>query len=92
MGYVEDDDANSINYDDLLKTNQEENQQRINEGYSPIQLIGWAAKPFYDNNKKVLHWAKELNFGGDSLNTLNYNLRILGRIWNISRKCCCIHE
>jgi uncharacterized membrane-anchored protein len=27
----------------------------------------------------VLHWAKELRFGEDSLNTLNYNLRILGR-------------
>jgi uncharacterized membrane-anchored protein len=26
-----------------------------------------------------LHWAKELKFGTDSLSTLNYNLRVLGR-------------
>lgn len=83
MGFVEDDDANDIDYDDLLKTSKdeidEENKDRIATGYSSISLLGWASKPFYDADKKVLHWAKELSFEGDSLNTLNYNLRILGR-------------
>lgn len=83
MGYVEDDDADDINYDDLLKEQQkefeDENPQRIKDGYQPIKIIGWASTPFYDKNKKVLHWAKELKFGDDSLSTLNYNLRVLGR-------------
>lgn len=83
MGYVEDDDAGSINYDDLLKSSKEdiaaENEDRKQEGYSTIELVGWAAKPYYDENRKVLHWAKELKFEEDELNTLNYNLRILGR-------------
>jgi uncharacterized membrane-anchored protein len=26
-----------------------------------------------------MYWAKEINFGGDSENTLNYNIRVLGR-------------
>jgi uncharacterized membrane-anchored protein len=26
-----------------------------------------------------LHWAKELKFGDDEINTLNYNIRVLGR-------------
>ncbi|MDR2283476.1 MAG: DUF2167 domain-containing protein [Sphingobacterium sp.] len=83
MGYVNDNDANTINYDDLLASNKKdilaENQERLGAGYGSIELVGWASTPYYDNNKKVLHWAKEIKFDGDSANTLNYNLRILGR-------------
>ncbi|MBC6490723.1 DUF2167 domain-containing protein [Flavihumibacter stibioxidans] len=83
MGFVKDEDAKDINYDDLLKEQQkdvkESNPDRIKEGYESIQLINWASAPYYDENKKILHWAKELQFGEDSLHTLNYNLRILGR-------------
>jgi len=83
MGYVKDDDADDINYDDLLKEQQKEfqeaNPERIKEGYPAIEFIGWASAPYYDKNKKILHWAKELKFGEDSIHTLNYNLRILGR-------------
>lgn len=83
IGYVKDDDAEDIDYDDLLKEQQNEfleiNPEREKQGYQPIQFIGWASKPFYDKEKKVLHWAKELKFGIDSINTLNYNLRILGK-------------
>lgn len=83
IGYVKDDDAEDIDYDDLLKEQQKEfkeaNPERIKEGYQPIEFIGWASSPYYDKDKKILHWAKELKFGQDSLNTLNYNLRVLGR-------------
>jgi len=83
MGYVKDDDAADIDYDDLLKEQQEEfrteNPEREKQGYQPIDFIGWASHPFYDKDKKILHWAKELKFGEDSLHTLNYNLRVLGR-------------
>lgn len=84
MGYVKDDDADDINYDDLLKEQQEEtnnaNPERVKEGYEPITFVGWASAPYYDKDKKILHWAKELKFGeGNVPSTLNYNLRILGR-------------
>lgn len=83
MGYVKDDDADDIDYSELLKEQQKEfeeaNPERVKAGYQPIQFVGWASTPFYDKNKKVLHWAKELKFGTDSLSTLNYNLRVLGR-------------
>ncbi len=82
-GYVKDDDASSINYDDLLKKMQasvrDENKEREKEGYPPVQLIGWAAPPRYDAATKKLYWAKELSFDGDSGHTLNYNIRMLGR-------------
>ncbi|OXB17595.1 DUF2167 domain-containing protein [Flavobacterium reichenbachii] len=89
-GYVKDDDADDIDYDDLLKTMKEdvasENEERKKAGYPEVQLIGWASTPFYDNNLKVLHWAKELQFGQDKEHTLNYDLRVLGRkgMYNIS--------
>jgi uncharacterized membrane-anchored protein len=89
-GYVKDDDAGDIDYDDLLKTMKEdvasENEERKKAGYPEVQLIGWASTPFYDNNLKVLHWAKELQFGQDKEHTLNYDLRVLGRkgMYNIS--------
>ncbi|MGC4100032.1 DUF2167 domain-containing protein [Ferruginibacter sp.] len=82
-GFVKDDDADKINYDDLLKDIQkdeaEENKTRASQGYPAINMVGWASKPFYDKNNKVLHWAKNLHFAGQDENTLNYEVRILGR-------------
>lgn len=83
MGYVKDDDASDIDYDELLseiqKDTESANEERVKQGYEAISLVGWASKPFYDEDKKVLHWAKELKFGESDVNTLNYNVRILGR-------------
>lgn len=83
MGYVKDDDANDIDYNDLLQDMQadteEANQERIDAGYEPLTLVGWAATPYYDKNLNVLHWAKELKVGQATENTLNYNVRLLGR-------------
>ena len=83
IGYVKDDDADDIDYDDLLDEMQEdskkENKARIKEGYEPISIVGWAAKPYYDKDRKILHWAKEIKFGDIDVNTLNYNIRVLGR-------------
>jgi uncharacterized membrane-anchored protein len=83
MGYVKDKDADDINYEDMLKemkTDAEKaNPERVKQGYSAMHMIGWAEKPYYDKSKKVLYWAKEIQFGEDSLNTLNYDVRVLGR-------------
>lgn len=82
-GYIEDDDAEDIDYDELLEGMQEDvtqiNPERIAIGYPSVELLGWASKPFYDKSEKKLHWAKELLFEGDDTKTLNYNIRVLGR-------------
>jgi uncharacterized membrane-anchored protein len=44
-----------------------------------MDLIGWASTPYYDSDKKILHWAKEFKVEDEEINTLNYNVRILGR-------------
>lgn len=82
-GYIDDEDAEDIDYDELLEEMQEsatnENSDREALGYLPIDVVGWAAEPFYDHDTKKLHWAKEIKFGDSEMNTLNYNIRILGR-------------
>jgi len=82
-GYVKDDDASKINYDDLLKKMQagvvEENKARKEKGYPTVDLIGWAAPPRYDAATHKLYWAKQLKFEGESADTLNYSIRMLGR-------------
>lgn len=82
-GYIEDVDAEDIDYDDLLedmqKDTNESNIERKKQGYGTMELMGWASTPFYDAKNKKLHWAKEIRFEGSEVNTLNYNIRILGR-------------
>jgi uncharacterized membrane-anchored protein len=82
-GYVSDEDADDIDYDELLsimkKDTEESSQYRIQQGYEAIKLVGWASAPYYDKAEHKLHWAKELKFGDNELNTLNYNIRVLGR-------------
>ncbi|MGG2397394.1 DUF2167 domain-containing protein [Pseudomonas sp. SH1-B] len=82
-GYVSDEDAADIDYSDMLEDMQsdmrEANAWREENGYESVQLVGWAAEPRYDAEGKKLHWAKELKFGDSEVNTLNYNIRVLGR-------------
>ncbi|MCB4797782.1 DUF2167 domain-containing protein [Neotamlana laminarinivorans] len=82
-GYIDDDDADDIDYSDLLLEMQNdavaENEERVRLGYPEIEIVGWASEPYYDAENKKLHWAKELKFEDTEVNTLNYNIRILGR-------------
>lgn len=82
-GHVKDDDAKDIKYDELLKQMQEQikeaNPERVKQGGRAIELTGWAEQPSYDAATHKLYWAKKLKALEDSLETLNYNIRILGR-------------
>ncbi len=82
-GYVSDKDAHKINYDDLLAEMQKDtrasSQWRVENGYDSLELVGWAAPPYYDEVGKKLHWAQTLLFGDAETATLNYNVRVLGR-------------
>ena len=82
-GHVKDDDADSIKYDELLKSMQESitasNEERVKQGYQAMTLVGWAEKPSYDKNSHKLYWAKEIKSGNETQHSLNYNIRVLGR-------------
>ena len=82
-GYVKDDEAEKMDYDKLLKQKREDtnedSKRREKAGYGSIDLVGWATPPRYDKGTHKMYWAMELKFGGNSENTLNYNIRMLGR-------------
>jgi len=86
-GYVSDQDAAKIDYNDMLKDLQQAakdgNAERLKEGYPAIELVGWAEQPHYDATSHKLYWARDLQFkkadGSDQGHTLNYAIRVLGR-------------
>jgi uncharacterized membrane-anchored protein len=82
-GHVSDEDANQIDYTELLADmkagTREESEQRVQDGYEDLELLGWAASPHYEQATRKLYWAKELRFGESEVHTLNYDVRVLGR-------------
>jgi len=82
-GHIDDEDAADIDYDDMLEEMQSEiresNPARVQEGYQPLELLGWAETPYYLAKNHKLYWAKSIRFGESESSTLNYNVRILGR-------------
>jgi uncharacterized membrane-anchored protein len=82
-GHVDDSDANEIDYEDLLKEmkqgTEDYNEVRRENNFPAVHLIGWAEKPHYDQASRKLYWAKELDFEGTGVRTLNYDVRVLGR-------------
>lgn len=83
-GYVSDQDATTIDYAQLLGQLQEgeaqNNEARAAAGFDAMHLVGWAQAPSYDAPRHSLIWAKEISFSGSpDMNTLNYDVRVLGR-------------
>lgn len=82
-GYVSDKDAKTTDYQAVLEGLREgegeANAERKKAGYEAIRLIGWAQAPSYDPARHDLIWARELKFGEQTDNTLNYDVRHLGR-------------
>lgn len=81
-GWVDDSDASSIDYDELLSdmkaSNEESSAERRNLGLGGVTLTGWAEPPRYDAGTNVLYWATLLR-SDDGGVTLNYDVRVLGR-------------
>jgi uncharacterized membrane-anchored protein len=82
-GHVDDEDAAEIDYDEMLSEMKDDtragSKEREKAGYGTVELIGWAQPPRYDAATRKLYWAKELRFDGAAPNTLNYDVRVLGR-------------
>ncbi|MDW6003739.1 DUF2167 domain-containing protein [Vibrio mangrovi] len=82
-GHVQDSDADDIDYDDLLDDMKDENKAankaRIEAGYGSMVLVGWAESPRYDKATHKFYWAKEYKTDNTEENSLNYNIRVLGR-------------
>jgi len=82
-GHISDEEAGTIDYDQLMADMKaavvEESKKRVKQGQEQFSLLGWARKPHYDATEKKLYWAKRYRFGDDPEETLNYEIRVLGR-------------
>jgi uncharacterized membrane-anchored protein len=82
-GHISDSDAAKIDYDAMLqsmqKSEKSDNAKRAKAGYEPIHMVGWADRPHYEASTHKLYWASDLVFGTDKVDTLNYEVRTLGR-------------
>lgn len=84
--YVEDghiEDLETPDWDELLESMKEgakeDSKQRVEQGLESVELLGWAEPPQFDAASKKMFWAERLQFGGSEGETLNYNVRLLGR-------------
>ncbi len=80
-GYVKDDDAGKIDADALMN-DMKEGQKEANDYYKehglpPMDLVGWAEKPYYDKVNKRLIWSLIVESEGHK--SVNYYTRMLGR-------------
>jgi uncharacterized membrane-anchored protein len=82
-GHVSEDDANKIDYTDLMKKMQahdaDENEARKKAGFGAMHTVGWAEPPSYDTQTHKMYWALDLKADDARSDTLNYAIRVLGR-------------
>jgi uncharacterized membrane-anchored protein len=82
-GYVSDRDADKADYDKLIADIQrgeaEDNADRKKKGFVAGHLVGWAQPPTYDKARHLMIWARDIKFGAQTDDSLNYDVRLLGR-------------
>jgi uncharacterized membrane-anchored protein len=81
-GHIKDEEFENADFNKLLtemkEASAEASKEREKAGYGKLELVGWATAPRYDKAAHKVHWAKELS-SGEAENTLNYEVRVLGR-------------
>jgi uncharacterized membrane-anchored protein len=82
-GHIDDSDSEKADYQKLLEDAQQgedaENAERKKAGFSSTHLVGWAQPPVYDKAHHYIIWARDIRFGDQDIDTLNYDVRVLGR-------------
>jgi uncharacterized membrane-anchored protein len=83
VGYVKDDDKEALDADKMLsslrETQEEANAELKSRGLDELELTGWQVKPHYDQATHNLEWAPLVLNKKNNHQTVNYNVRILGR-------------
>jgi uncharacterized membrane-anchored protein len=83
-GHVKDDDAKTWNADELLQSLKDgtdsANEDRINRGFSALEVGGWVEAPAYDAASHRLVWSALVKQKGSTDGgSANYNTYALGR-------------
>jgi uncharacterized membrane-anchored protein len=83
IGYVKDEDKDEIDGDAILKSLREgateENKERQRRGWNTISIISWASSPRYEPTTHNLEWATKIKNDQTGVESINHNIRMLGR-------------
>ena len=81
VGYVKDDEGDSLDADKMLKSlregNEEANKERTKRGWATLTITGWEQPPRYNPQSNNLEWAIRGESDGHAV--INWNTRLLGR-------------
>jgi uncharacterized membrane-anchored protein len=83
IGYVKDDEKDEIDADAILKSlregTEEANKIRKQRGWDSVSVEGWASMPKYELTTHNLEWATKLKNDKSGGQSINHDIRILGR-------------
>ncbi len=83
VGYVKDDDKDKLDADKMLSSlregQDEANKELAKLGRPQLELPRWAVKPHYDDATHNMEWAPVVKNKENGHETVNYNVRLLGR-------------
>jgi uncharacterized membrane-anchored protein len=81
IGYVRDDEKNSLDAEAMLKSiiagNNNANRERLKRGWKVMNITGWEQTPRYNSQTHNLEWA--IRGESERIPIINYNTRLLGR-------------
>lgn len=93
VGYVKDDEKNSLDATALLESHQKgqegDNDRRRAAGLAELEIPGWAVPPRFNDQTKNLEWALRVRRKGSTKESINYNTRLLGRKGVMSVEMVC---
>lgn len=91
IGYVSDEEKDSLDSDALLdslkKGTEQSNIERRRQGWPEMTIVGWAREPHYDEKTHNLEWATK--YRTENGTGINYTTKILGRrgVMNVVLVC-----
>lgn len=81
IGYVKDDEKDTLDADAILKGiregNERANAERQKRGWSTMNIMGWSTPPRYDTVTNNLTWA--IRGSSEGSEVVNHSVRLLGR-------------
>lgn len=83
IGYVKDDEKDKLDAKAMLKSMQENNEEankvKKERGMSTLSLVGFDVPPNYNPETNNLEWALRLKDDASGNESVNYNVKVLGR-------------
>lgn len=83
IGYVKDDEKDEIDANAILESlregTAEANKIRQQRGWDTVTVLGWASSPRYEPTTHNLEWATKLKNDKTNNESINHDIRMLGR-------------